>query len=316
MMRYQWWGGLVVLPLLSVALVSLGCGDNKTDKPVGKAAGSGSGTVGKGDSRGGGGSTAEATPIKATSFGTIKGKVTYVGDPPVRADIAIPDNNKDKSECLKGDHKDPTWIVSADKGVKNAVVWLRAPKGKYFDVPADQQKPADMTKKVDQPFCAFEPHVQILFPSVYDEATKKQKKTGQVFEVVNDASFTHNTNWNPKDSLLDSNGNEILSPKQERKIEVFKSASPSKKGLEQLLSLKCNIHQWMTGYVWAFDHPYAAVTNDDGTYEIKNVPAGEELIIVAWHEPDMYLTKGANKGDAVQPLKANETREIDFTASK
>jgi hypothetical protein len=312
-MRSRFWGSLLLLPFLTGALVTLGCGSDKgTDRPKPAAGGGGS----KGDSKASSSASAsEATPIKPTAFATIKGKVTYAGDPPARADIAIPDNNKDKSECLKGDHKDPTWIVSADKGVKNAVVWLRAPRGKYFDVPADQQKPGEMTRKVDQPFCAFEPHVQVLFPSFYDDATKKQKKTGQVFEVVNDANFTHNTNWSPKDSLLDSNGNEILAPKQDRKIEVFKSASPTKKGLEQLLSLKCNIHQWMTGYVWAFDHPYAAVTNDDGTYEIKNVPAGEELIIVAWHEPDMYL-KGGPKGEPVAALKPNEVKDIDFTASK
>ena len=107
--------------------------------------------------------------------------------------------------------------------------------------------------------------------------------------------------------------------RQTRPIEVFKSARPDKKGLEQLLSLKCNIHQWMTGYVWAFDHPYAVVTGEDGTYEIKNVPAGTELTIVAWHEPDMYLLpqgKGTNRGDAIGPLNANDMKTVDITVSK
>jgi hypothetical protein len=314
-MRYRLWGGLVVLPLLSVALVSFGCGgDNKSERP--KAGGSSSGGVGKGESKGSGVSAAEATPIKATSFGTIKGKVTYNGEPPAREDLAPRmEGNANKSECLKGDHRDPTWIVGADKGVKNAVVWLRAPKGKYFDVPADHQK-TEPTKVVDQPFCAFEPHVQVVFPSFFDEVTKKQKSTGEKLEVKNSASFTHNTDWTPKDNLMDTGANKIIASGSTIELPIFKSAPPTKKGLEQMMALKCDIHKWMTGYIWAFDHPYAAVTKDDGTYEIKNVPAGEELLIVAWHEPDAYLGDKGHSGETVAALKPNETREVNFTASK
>jgi hypothetical protein len=69
----------------------------------------------------------------------------------------------------------------------------------------------------------------------------------------------------------------------------------------------------MTGYVWAFDHPYAAVTKDDGTYEIKNVPAGSELNLVGWHEPDQYFLSGGANGDKIGPLKEGETKELNFT---
>src|SRR5438552_940248 len=59
---------------------------------------------------------------------TLKGKVTYDGTPPAKADIsakfdAVP---KDKPHCSKGDTEDPTWIVdSSSKGVANAVVFLK-----------------------------------------------------------------------------------------------------------------------------------------------------------------------------------------------
>jgi hypothetical protein len=40
----------------------------------------------------------------------------------------------------------------------------------------------------------------------------------------------------------------------------------------------------MDGYIWALDTPYAAVTGADGTFEIRNIPAGDELQLVVWHE--------------------------------
>jgi len=54
----------------------------------------------------------------------------------------------------------------------------------------------------------------------------------------------------------------------------------------------------MRAYVWAFDHPYAAVTKEDGTYEIPNVPAGAKVRIVAWHEVPEFIN-GGSKGEEI-----------------
>ena len=40
----------------------------------------------------------------------------------------------------------------------------------------------------------------------------------------------------------------------------------------------------LSAVVWAKDHPYAAVTDNKGNFEIKSVPTGVELGIIAWHE--------------------------------
>jgi hypothetical protein len=52
------------------------------------------------------------------------------------------------------------------------------------------------------------------------------------------------------------------------------------------------------------------VTQSDGTYEIKNVPAGTELHLIGWHEPEDYFL-GAS-GEKIGPLKENETKEFNF----
>ena len=80
------------------------------------------------------------------------------------------------------------------------------------------------------------------------------------------------------------------------------------------VTISCSIHPWMKGYVWAFDHPYAAVTNAKGEYKIENVPAGIKVRILAWHEPDQWLNSGGSKGQDFE-AKEGETTQ-NFTVRK
>ena len=48
-----------------------------------------------------------------------------------------------------------------------------------------------------------------------------------------------------------------------------------KPGGEQL---KCDVHNFMTGGIFVAENPYNAMTKEDGTYEIKDVPAGNYTI--------------------------------------
>jgi hypothetical protein len=49
-----------------------------------------------------------------------------------------------------------------------------------------------------------------------------------------------------------------------------------------------NVHPWLRGFVWAFEHPYFAVTDATGSFEIPNAPAGTWRLVV-WHEAVGYL---------------------------
>ena len=51
------------------------------------------------------------------------------------------------------------------------------------------------------------------------------------------------------------------------------------------MRLQCDAgHTWMNGWIYVFDHPYYAVTDEAGTFTIKDVPAGEHTLEL-WHEP-------------------------------
>jgi|GEM_PF-2018814 len=69
---------------------------------------------------------------------------------------------------------------------------------------------------------------------------------------------------------------------------------------------KSNIHTWMMGYVWAFDHPYFSVTDANGRFEIPSAPAGTWRVVV-WHETAGYL--GGRVGATGMKLTISESRD-------
>jgi hypothetical protein len=189
---------------------------------------------------------------------------------------------KDKDVCLAGPRHDPTWMVKGpDKAVQNVVVFLRPPAGKFFKVPDDRKKSVK-TVFIDQPHCAFEPHVEAVYASYFDPQTKAQVRTGEKLEVRNSATIPHNTNYKG-DDVLNAGTNKTIAPKGDPLPIEPKASSPSKTG-QDIIRIACDIHKWMTGFVWVFDHPYFAITKEDGSFEIKGVPTGVELEIVYWHE--------------------------------
>lgn len=278
MKRLRFWGAALLAPALTVFLA--GCGDKSKEAP--KAA--------SGETKKSGDATAkpvttggEKTPVEGKGVASLKGKVTYDGTPPAPKDLKPEmEKQQDKSHCVMGDTLDPTWTVGKDGGVANVVVFIRAPEGKFLSVPADQQKRSD-TVEMDQPFCLFKPHVVAVQPSVYDPQAKKQVPTGQQFIIKNSAPINHNTAWKGR-PLVNDGKNEILKAKDGKMVVEAKPGRPSEVGGEDLINISCDIHKWMNAKAAVFDHPYYAVTKEDGTFEIKGIPAGAEVEVVVWHE--------------------------------
>jgi hypothetical protein len=51
----------------------------------------------------------------------------------------------------------------------------------------------------------------------------------------------------------------------------------------EFVRVKCDVHPWMTAYIAVFDHPFFAVTGEDGRFQIDHLPAGTYTLI-ARHE--------------------------------
>jgi len=50
-----------------------------------------------------------------------------------------------------------------------------------------------------------------------------------------------------------------------------------------MVRMKCDVHPWMGAYIGVVNHPFYAVTDENGNFTIENLPAGE-YTLKAWHE--------------------------------
>ncbi|MBY0514034.1 MAG: hypothetical protein K2P78_09010 [Gemmataceae bacterium] len=242
---------------------------------------------------------AGGAPVAAQNgFGTVKGTVAYPAAKPVPERKKL-DITQDKAHCLsKGDVLDETLVVNPkNKGIKNVVVWLRPdttdpkaafPKDKIH--PDDAKRaPADVV--VDQPCCMFVKRVTIA-------------RVGDQLVVKNPAPVAHNFFW-----TSGSNGEFNVTVPKESDWKM-----PQKLAAETApIQFRCTIHPWMNGYVRIFDHPYYAVTDEDGKFELKNAPAGKWRLVV-WQEKVGFL--GGAQGRFGTPIEikgpATELKPIEF----
>lgn len=65
----------------------------------------------------------------------------------------------------------------------------------------------------------------------------------------------------------------------------------------------------MQAYVIIQDHPYMAVTDADGRFEIKNIPAGE-WTFQFWHEKSGYIRELEIDGKQVEWPRGRATFTI------
>jgi hypothetical protein len=73
---------------------------------------------------------------------------------------------------------------------------------------------------------------------------------------------------------------------------------------EGMTRLQCDVHTWMVAFVGVLRHPYFAVTNTDGTFELDSVPIGTHTI-QAWHERYGTLTSRVE-------VMAGAMADVDF----
>ncbi|MCX7402817.1 MAG: hypothetical protein NTY87_06885 [Planctomycetia bacterium] len=203
---------------------------------------------------------AVAHAAAADEWGTIKGKFTFGGDAPVAAELKA---DKDIEVCGKHKLIVEELVVGPDKGVANVVVFVR---DKEVKVHPDLTAAAKAEKVVlDNQGCRFEPHVTFV-------------QTGQQFIIKNTDAVGHNSNVStlknpPSNSLIPSNGETAM-------VFASEEAIPAQ--------VTCNIHPWMKSWLVVRGNPYAAISKADGSFEIKNLPAGE-LELQLWHEKAGYI---------------------------
>lgn len=202
--------------------------------------------------------SALAISAGALSFsyaGELTGKVTLDGKAPEMKDIdmsGVPD-------CAK-QHADPVQeqsVVADEKGaLANVVVSIK--KEDSPDLAGEASKEPAV---LDQKGCMYEPHIVPMM-------------VGQTLTVKNSDTFLHNVH-----SLAEKNsGFNFGQPTKDDGKAV-----PDQPKVEEIFHVKCDVHPWMSAYIAVFEHPFFAVSGEDGTYTIKNLPDGD-YTVQFWHE--------------------------------
>jgi len=190
--------------------------------------------------------------ISVNNGGTIRGRVRWEGPLPHLATWEI---NKDTEICDPSGEKRrdlERLVVSPNGGVANTVVFLKnITAGKAMDLPLERQS-------LNQKTCRYEPHI-LLVP------------VEAVLTVRNSDPLLH--------TVYMSGSADYNLPFTTRGQQISRTMPRA-----GVVDMRCNAgHVWMNGEVMVVSHPYYAVTDADGRFELTDVPAGQ-YELVAWHE--------------------------------
>ena len=232
-------------------------------------------------------------PAQAQDWSTVKGRVIWGGEKiPPQQKIVIPGNNPDKMVCEKnGEILDEKWIINPkNKGLQHTFVWLapKDPKDKKAKLPIhpNLKDPKNKEVVIDQPLCMFIPHALAM-------------RQGQVLVAKNTSPFPHNFKWTGNPNNENAGSNILIPGGGDRKIEnLVADRLP--------VRIECNIHPWMGGWLRVFDHPYFAITDANGNFEIPNAPVGDYRLMV-WHGTGGWLGGAKGKDGQVINIKGKVT---------
>jgi hypothetical protein len=215
---------------------------------------------------------ASAIAFAGPSGGSISGKVTYEGTPARQKPIDM-----SKEPGCAAQHPTPitteTVVVGPGNALVNVVVYISAGA-------PDESTPPAQAVTITQKGCQYLPHV---VPMVVNQELK----------VVNADANSHNIHPLAK---INNEWNKSQPPGTPPFSEKF--------GKPEFIPVKCNIHPWMHSSFAVLKNSHYAVSGEDGSFTLPNLPPGK-YTISAWHE---------SYGDQTQDvtISGSETKTISF----
>ena len=181
---------------------------------------------------------------------SLEGTIRFEGPRLKRAPVHMDESSRKLHQIQP---RDESVLVGKSGGLANVFVYVKNP-------PPGEYKPPGEPAILDQQGSIFTPRVQGV-------------RVGQELLMKNGDPFIHNVR--------------SLSRKNRQFNIVQPQGTPDRKKTfdqaEGPITLKCDFHRWMEAHLWVMDHPFYAVTNAEGEFEISDLPPGD-YEISAWHE--------------------------------
>ncbi|MBI4525055.1 MAG: hypothetical protein HY695_14725 [Deltaproteobacteria bacterium] len=207
--------------------------------------------------------------IVVSNGGSIRGTVKLQGPAPK---LPLLEVLKFKDVCKNVPNE--SLVVGPREGIRYGVVILEGiAKGKPVE--------KEVVHELDNVKCRFVPHVQAA-------------SVGQFVVVKNSDPILHTAHAYFQDSQPQFNVG-LYPGKVSRKPLVGAG----------LVKIRCEVHPWMSAYIMVTDHPYHAVTDVYGEYEISDIPPGNYRLKL-WHE--LLGTQ-----EKTVEVKGGAISKVDFT---
>lgn len=185
---------------------------------------------------------AAAAPAAGGS-GSITGKVSYDGSVPAADKVKL--TADPKCAAMHKDGLERQTIKVTNGGLADALVYVKSGLSGSYPAPGEPVT-------LDQQGCDYHPHMVVM-------------QAGQGLKIRNSDDTLHNIHPKPQTNTEFNIGQ----PRQG--MESTKNFDKP----EMMIPVGCDVHPWMRAYISVVSNPFYAVTGDDGSFEIKGLPAGE-----------------------------------------
>ncbi len=196
------------------------------------------------------GDPAEWDPALGTA--EVRGICVFTGDPPPPAELPVGDPRC--AELHGGPHPDESLRVGANGALAGVLVRVSCGLERWrFPGPSE-------AVLLDQRGCRFIPRILAF-------------QAGAPVRIRNSDPLSHNAH-----GLTRRNSGFNLAQARAGSENIVVLAVP-----EIGVRVRCDIHPWMTAYLCAIEHPFFAVTGEDGLFRLPLLPPGDYRL-EAWHE--------------------------------
>lgn len=207
---------------------------------------------------------AGSTPA-ATGTASVQATIKFQGSAPAAKTVRMDADPVCQEQHATAVPSDDV-IVNGNGTLKNVFVYVKEGATGTYAAPASPVT-------LEQSGCWYTPRVFGL-------------QTNQTLDIVNGDATLHNVNAKPTANVPFNIAQPVQGMKSSKKF-----AKP-----EVMVAFKCNVHPWMRAYAGVLDHPFFAVSDDQGTATIAGLPAGS-YTLQAWHEVYGVQTQTVTVGD-------------------